>query len=129
MISDSDTHSPPLDISNFVGIWQRTAIYEPRETLGPEADQKKMVIWIQSKHGAFIDIRFDPGQPYDPLLLKSFAGFASFDNSSMHLTWHREIDYRIMVSGAGFKKGSHTSGENDSLRLKSLYLYLMDIVI
>ena len=86
-------------MSDFVGVWQRTAIYEPRGVLGPDSDQKKTVIWVQSKSGTFIDIRFDPGAEYDPLLLKSFGGTTSFDSESCYLTWKREVDYRIMVRG------------------------------
>jgi hypothetical protein len=89
---------------DFAGVWQRTAIYEPKGTLGPEKDQKKTVIWVQSKDGAFIDIRFDQGQSYDPLLLKSFSGTVSYEWESAHFTWHRQIDYRVMVCQANESK-------------------------
>ena len=90
--------SQELHTSDFVGVWQRTAIYEPKGTLGPDSDQRKMVLWVQTRSGLFIDIRYDPGLSYDPHLLKSFGGDVSFDQKSAHFTWHRAIDYRILVS-------------------------------
>ena len=87
----------PIDIQSFSGVWKRTKLYKPRGCLGPEDEQTKTVLWFQTSKGIFIDVRVDPAlaaESYNPLLLKSFAGVATYDSSSQCITWNREIDYR-----------------------------------
>lgn len=81
------------ELANFAGVWQRTKLFEPVGELGPEEEQQKDVIWIQSKNGYFIDIRYQTGAT-SHLKIKSFAGVGSFEFSSMKFTWDRKFDFR-----------------------------------
>jgi hypothetical protein len=80
-------------ISEYVGVWKRTSLYEPKGTLGPIEEQELNVLWIQSKSGYFIDIRIPPILNINKL--KSFAGNATFIKETSLLTWNREIDFRF----------------------------------
>lgn len=81
------------ELSSFGGVWRRTKLYEPVGTVGPEEEQLKDVLWIQSRNGYFIDIRYQDGA-ISHLKMKSFAGIGSFDESSFHFTWDRKFDFR-----------------------------------
>lgn len=81
------------DLSDFGGVWRRTKLYEPIGTLGPEEEQLKDVLWIQSRNGYFIDIRYQDGAS-SHLKMKSFAGVGSFEESNFHFTWDRKFDFR-----------------------------------
>ena len=100
-VANTDFIMNSLDTSSFTGVWKRTKLFEPRGTLGPEEEQIKCVLWVQSRTGEFIDLRV-PDKPFsrdcDNLLeLKSFAGKITFDSLSAQLTWHRLIDLRHNV--------------------------------
>jgi hypothetical protein len=80
-------------VENFSGVWKRTLLYEPIGTVGPEEEQLKDVIWVQSKDGYFIDIRYQSGTiQHDKM--KSFAGTGSFDANKTYFTWTRLFDFR-----------------------------------
>jgi len=81
------------ELSSFGGVWRRTKLYEPIGSVGPEEEQLKDVLWIQSQNGYFIDIRYQHGAT-SHLKMKSFAGIGSFDESSCHFTWDRKFDFR-----------------------------------
>jgi hypothetical protein len=85
-----------IHTNSFRGVWRRTELYEPRGHLGPAADREKIVIWVQSKCGLFIDIRVCPNMEdnSNPLNLKSFAGTGKYDSALQHFTWTRVIDFR-----------------------------------
>lgn len=87
---------PSVTMQSFHGVWRRTELFEPRGQLGPTVDREKIVIWVQSKHGLFIDIRVCPNAEdnLNPLNLKSFAGTGEYDSSLQHFTWTRLIDFR-----------------------------------
>ena len=80
----------------FRGVWKRTELFEPRGQLGPAIDREKIVMWMQSKSGLFIDIRVSPNAEdnTDPHNLKSFAGTGEYDSSLKHFTWTRLMDFR-----------------------------------
>jgi hypothetical protein len=80
-------------VDNFAGVWKRTLLYEPIGTVGPEEEQLKDVIWVQSKDGYFIDIRYQAGATQHGKM-KSFAGTGSFDTDKIHFTWTRLHDFR-----------------------------------
>lgn len=81
---------------SFRGVWRRTELFEPKGQLGPAADREKVVIWVQSSCGLFIDIRVCPNveDNTNPLNLKSFAGKGEYDSSLKHFTWTRVMDFR-----------------------------------
>jgi len=81
------------ELASFGGVWRRTKLYEPIGSVGPEEEQLKDVLWIQSQNGYFIDIRYQHGAT-SHLKMKSFAGIGSFDESSCHFTWDRKFDFR-----------------------------------
>jgi hypothetical protein len=79
----------------FVGVWQRTKLFEPRGVLGPQEEQEKTILWIQGQSNVFIDLRIFPDrQIFTPLDLKSFAGKISYESNESLMTWQRELDYR-----------------------------------
>lgn len=98
------------DIQRYAGVWSRSHLFEPKDTL---IDTSTTVIWVQSPCGAFIDVRIphaDAWRSTDEApasqhlhiqpqrrakLVKSFAGAATFDASTSHLTWTRHIDNRL----------------------------------
>jgi hypothetical protein len=81
------------NVADFAGVWKRTCLYEPIGTLGPEEEQLKDVIWVQSRDGAFIDIRYQEGVT-DYLRMKSFAGIGSYEPEIARFTWTRKYDFR-----------------------------------
>lgn len=68
-------------------------LYEPVGSLGPEEEQLKNVIWVQSRAGQFIDIRYQDGVTIHSKM-KSFAGEGSFDSATQYFTWRRDFDFR-----------------------------------
>ena len=85
-----------ISTKSFRGVWRRTELFEPRGQLGPAADREKIVIWLQSSSGLFIDIRVCPDveDNTNPLNLKSFAGTGEYDSALQHFTWTRVMDFR-----------------------------------
>lgn len=80
-------------VEGFSGVWKRTVLYEPVGVLGPEEEQLKNVIWVQSRNGTFIDIRYQEGVTIHSKM-KSFAGEGSFVPSTSLFTWRRDFDFR-----------------------------------
>ena len=85
-----------ITTKSFRGVWKRTELFEPRGTLGPEDERQKIVLWVQSSSGIFIDIRVCQSleSNSDPLNVKSFAGVGEYDESLKHFTWTRCMDFR-----------------------------------
>lgn len=81
------------ELLNFAGVWRRTTLFEPVGSLGPEEEQLKDVLWIQSRVGYFIDIRYQVGAS-SHLKMKSFAGIGSFEVTNCNFTWDRKFDFR-----------------------------------
>lgn len=80
-------------VESFGGVWERTVLFEPVGVFGPEEEQLKNVIWVQSSNGMFIDIRYEDGETIHSKM-KSFAGEGSFDPTSCLFTWTRNHDFR-----------------------------------
>jgi hypothetical protein len=82
----------------FVGVWQRTHLYEPHDTL---LDTTTTVLWIQSQ-SFFVDLRIpaeltapqSPITTHQRLRIKGFAGIGEYDAATHRYTWHRAIDYQ-----------------------------------
>lgn len=85
-----------LKTTSFRGVWRRTELFEPRGQLGPAEDREKIVIWMQSRSGLFVDIRVcpDANDNTNPHNLKSFAGTGEYDSALHHFTWTRLMDFR-----------------------------------
>lgn len=71
-------------------------MFEPRGQLGPDADREKIVLWMQSTCGLFIDIRVCPNieDNNNPQNLKSFAGIGEYNCALKYFTWNRLLDFR-----------------------------------
>lgn len=78
----------------FAGVWRRTQLFEPKGVLTHHEDPSaRLVLWLQTSRGIFVDIRLDRPQ-VTISTSKSFAGHISFNSVLSHITWTRVIDYR-----------------------------------
>eukprot|EP00981_Chlorochromonas_danica_P001947 scaffold403_cov183-Ochromonas_danica.AAC.3 len=103
----------------FSGVWQLTALYEPKNTL---VEHNPNTLWIQAKSGVYVDLRVpsvevvendslssasgdEQGKetsapattqvaPHDKRQIKSFAGRSVYTRDNAHLAWTRSVDFR-----------------------------------
>jgi hypothetical protein len=91
-----------MELAAFAGVWQRQQLLEPQNAPEPHAHSAAPVFWLQSRGGAFVDIRQLSPTPdsCSAATFKSFAGVgnvATLESSGeCHFSWKRLLDYRPM---------------------------------
>ena len=73
------------DVSLYAGVWLRKVLYEPRDVV-KDTLRDSLVMWIQSPHGSFIDIR----RVRHEQTPRGFGGYLVANESC--LTWKRVVD-------------------------------------